>query len=689
MNLHDLVVRGPEPDLVFEAIRTVEFELSRPPADLLAQTDAEGNEYVLYRVLVRLHHHPLGFVLVDLAKDPVSAEELNARIRDELGPAIRAHLRADGMAEDSDDISPLQPADGCHFSLLPTGPSPLASVIVCTFGRPRQLRAALRALHNLSYENFEVIVVDNDPSDPTTIELISSEFADSPLLRYVAEPRRGLSVARNSGIAVARGDIIAFTDDDIVVDQEWLSALVGGFDEAGDIVCVTGLTLAADLESPAQQIFERYGAFNKGYETLTFDREVNPSNTLLYPYTAGVFGGGGNCAVRVRSVDGTFEFDSRLGPGTQAFGAEDLDLFLKFIMSGKKIRYVPVAVAWHEHRRSYEDLRWQMFTYGAGSTALLTKWLLTDHRVALHFVRLVPKIVRLLRHQSSEANVEAVPSDLRRLERLGYLYGPMAYLRSAFVRRRGRSATLESVASSTPSDDFGTLRKRGQLLVVSPHLDDAVFSCSGIVKGVHKSHVHTLFAGDAPRDRPLSQWDRDCGFVEGAEVMEQRRNEEREALQRLHAIFTWEPHLQEGYRLGELDQGAILAGLAKSIEAVRPSVVLFPLGLQHSDHIAVASAMWKIIDEQLYPQVAWYVYADKPYADRRPSLVRSRLLELKSEGHRINEVKLPRDLRRGDLRAIRSYASQLRGLQISAVRMVLPRQRVWRVVPSSDAGHDD
>ena len=52
MNLHDLVVRGPEPDLVFEAIRTVEFELSRPPADLLAQTDAEGNEYVLYRCLL-------------------------------------------------------------------------------------------------------------------------------------------------------------------------------------------------------------------------------------------------------------------------------------------------------------------------------------------------------------------------------------------------------------------------------------------------------------------------------------------------------------------------------------------------------------------------------------------------------------------------------------------------------------
>ena len=90
---------------------------------------------------------------------------------------------------------------------------------------------------DLSYENFEVIVVDNDPSDPVTAKLFESDFADVPNARYIAEPKRGLSAARNRGIAAARGDIIAFTDDDIVVDKEWLSALVGGFDEAGDIVC--------------------------------------------------------------------------------------------------------------------------------------------------------------------------------------------------------------------------------------------------------------------------------------------------------------------------------------------------------------------------------------------------------------------------------------------------------------------
>src|ERR1035437_1012820 len=103
-------------------------------------------------------------------------------------------------------------------------------------------------------------------------------------------------------------------------------------------LCVTGLTLASELESPAQQIFEQYGAFNKGFETLLFERDVNLANPLLYPYTAGVFGGGGNCAVRLKCVEGKLEFDRRLGPGTLAYGAEDLDVFLKFILSGKKIQ---------------------------------------------------------------------------------------------------------------------------------------------------------------------------------------------------------------------------------------------------------------------------------------------------------------------------------------------------------------
>jgi hypothetical protein len=91
--------------------------------------------------------------------------------------------------------------------------------------------------------------------------------------------------------------------------------------------------------------------------------------------------------------------------------------------------------------------------------------------------------------------------------------------------------------------------------------------------------------------------------------------------------------------------------------------------------------MWTIIGDQRFPDIAWYVYADKPYADRRRTLVRQRLIELQSEGLRVREVRLLWRLKRGDLGAVRSHASQLKGLRISALRLVLPHQRVWRVVP--------
>ena len=431
LNLRSLVMRGREPELPFQPVRTIEVELSQPLSSLGTETSLDGAKYVIFRVLVRLHHHPLGFIIVNLDDGPMSARTLQERICEKLGDEITAHLRADSLLSDP-VLTTLLPVVGeCRSKELSTTPEPLVSVIICTVSRPRQLRAAMWALFELSYKNFEVIIVDNNPRDRATLELFESEYAQLSNVKYVAEPTRGLSAARNSGMAEARGDIIAFTDDDIMVDREWLTALVGGFDEAGDVACVTGLTLASELDSAAQQLFEQYGAFNKGYETLLFDRDVHIAPTLLYPYSAGVFGGGGNSAVRLGDIGGKVSFDRRLGPGTPAFGAEDLDVFLQIIESGKQIRYVPDAIAWHEHRRSYVDLRWQMFTYGAGLTAFLTKLIVTDRRVAGRILRRVPRVLGLLHQQSNEASAETVPRDLRRLERLGYLYGPIAFVRSA------------------------------------------------------------------------------------------------------------------------------------------------------------------------------------------------------------------------------------------------------------------
>jgi LmbE family N-acetylglucosaminyl deacetylase len=246
---------------------------------------------------------------------------------------------------------------------------------------------------------------------------------------------------------------------------------------------------------------------------------------------------------------------------------------------------------------------------------------------------------------------------------------------------RDRSSRNEPATSTPLHEDLRMLCSKGQLLVVSPHLDDAFFSCSGVIKGVHNPVVHTVFAGDAPTDQPLSQWDRDCGFSDGANVMEHRRNEERAAANRLHATATWDELLQEGYRPGELDPVAVARNLSRTIRDLNPVSVLFPLGLRHTDHLAVAAAMWSIIGDEQFPDIAWFIYAEKPYADHRPTTVRQRMTELQSDGLHVREVRLPWRLRRGDYGAIRCYPTQLKGIRMSALRIVLFNQRVWRVVP--------
>jgi len=439
MTLRSLVSGVDEPVAPFLAIQTLEVELSEPLPAITGESKPGLAPYASARVLVRLHRQPVGIIDIDLSHGSVSPAAVAQQIWTELGGAIASHLAADGVNVAGASSRPTLPIDAT-CSMRATRPDwrPMVSVVICTMSRPRQLQNALEALLQLDYPNFEIIVVDNAPDDVATANLVHERYSDVSMLRYEAESLRGLSAARNRGIDVARGEVLAFTDDDIVVDRDWLMSLVSGFDVEGTVACVTGLTLASELESPAQSLFEQYGSFNQGYESMLFSRDHNPAGTILYPYTAGVFGGGGNSAVRLDRFPGGLRFDRRLGPGSLAFGAEDLDIFLRAILGGKSIRYVPSAIAWHEHRRTYQDLRWQLFTYGAGFTALLTKWSFGNVRIAFDLLRFIPRALasRLRGGRPDETGSHRLPSELRRLEFLGYLYGPIAYLRSVLHFRR-------------------------------------------------------------------------------------------------------------------------------------------------------------------------------------------------------------------------------------------------------------
>jgi glycosyltransferase involved in cell wall biosynthesis len=121
-----------------------------------------------------------------------------------------------------------------------------------------------------------------------------------PQVRYLREERPGSQWARNSGLRLVQGDIVAFIDDDALADPDWLTNLAIAFETVEGVACVTGLALPAELETQAQGWFEQFGGFNKGrafnrlIHNLTTHRMPDP----LYPYLAGKFGAGVNMAFK-------------------------------------------------------------------------------------------------------------------------------------------------------------------------------------------------------------------------------------------------------------------------------------------------------------------------------------------------------------------------------------------------------
>jgi glycosyltransferase involved in cell wall biosynthesis len=431
--LRRLVESLPAPSPRAQRIRMTEIELSEP----LPRLEAGG--WTGAHVIVRLHGQPLGALKLHLDQGSVPPTRLGQVVEDQLGDTVRKHLKDDGIEHPQQACDRERSKHLCLEHLDPPSPPPPVSVVVPTRDRADQLEACLKSMLRITYPALEVIVVDNAPSDGSTQEMVRTRFGSHPHIRYVHEARAGASLARNIGAQVARGEFVAFTDDDAEVDPLWVSALVAGFSGGPRVVCVTGLTLPIALETPAQQAFEVYGGMGLGFEPRLYDLDAHRGDTLLYPYTAGIFGASNNVAFRREDFLARGGFDVSLGPATPAFGAEDLDLFLAVILDGRQIAYQPSAVVRHAHRGEFAELYWQVFTYSAGLTALLTKLALSDRRIAGDMARRVPRLLPaafLKSHRSgSEVGVGEYLPQLRWLERAGYLYGPIAYLRSRVAAR--------------------------------------------------------------------------------------------------------------------------------------------------------------------------------------------------------------------------------------------------------------
>ncbi|MDQ0755119.1 glycosyltransferase family 2 protein [Arthrobacter sp. B3I4] len=326
--------------------------------------------------------------------------------------------------------------------------TPSITVIVCTRDRAECLRKALEAILRLDYPNFDVIVVDNAARSSDTRDMVRKEFPD-PRLTLISERRPGLSHARNAGLRHAQGDIVAYTDDDVVVDEGWLHAIAAGFEQAPDVACVTGLVPAGELRSQAQGYFDSRVGWSKTVAPKVYSLADPPADLPVFPFCVGAFGTGANFALDRRAALALGAFDTALGVGTRTGGGEDLDMFTRVILSGRSLVVQPSAVVWHRHRADLEELIVQARGYGNGLGAWLAKIFMNPRTARMALARAPRGAAYFLRNIRSHRSGAGVPGSREprnpveakalRTELVYVALGPLNYLLQRRLGRRRRA----------------------------------------------------------------------------------------------------------------------------------------------------------------------------------------------------------------------------------------------------------
>lgn len=226
------------------------------------------------------------------------------------------------------------------------------------------------------------------------------------------------------------------------------------------------------------------------------------------------------------------------------------------------------------------------------------------------------------------------------------------------------------------------------VLVISPHLDDAVFGCGELLAACLGSVVLTTMAGRPAQYGELTPWDALAGFGPGDDVVDARRQEDRAALAILTARPLWLDFLDSQYGDSPTVE-ALAVDLEAAILATGLERVVLPLGLFHSDHHLTHAAALAVLRRR--GNLAWFAYEDALYR-RVPDLGKERWQALQRDG----VVAIPITGSWGDLRAIKwqamqRYASQLRALATPGkpgYEDALAPERYWRLalVSAPDAG---
>lgn len=228
---------------------------------------------------------------------------------------------------------------------------PFFSVVIPTYNRPLQIERCLAALAQMDYpqDRYEVIVVDD--GGKTSLRSIVDGFGKGVSMTLVEQQNAGPAAARNRGVAEAKGDFIAFTDDDCMPDSQWLRQFAIALSQSPSAM-VGGRTINAlpnNLYSSASQALIDY--------LYSYYNGVNKSATQSVFFASNNIAMSKSLFLEIGGFDVSFPLAA----------AEDRNLCDCWQQAGYKMKYVPSATIQHAHALSLKSFWRQHFGYGRGA----------------------------------------------------------------------------------------------------------------------------------------------------------------------------------------------------------------------------------------------------------------------------------------------------------------------------------
>lgn len=247
----------------------------------------------------------------------------------------------------------------------------MISVCINTRNRPEKLMRCVKSILNNSFKSYEIIIIDQSTKGSNTF------FLKNIKVKYFISPQKGVGFAKNFALKKAKGEIVAFTDDDCIVNTNWLQNISQSLKENKNIAGVFGKVLPYKQKSHKNMIC-----------LCTFLKKKNEIITKPCIHYKKI-GFGNNMAFRKNALIKIGGFKNWLGPGSIGNNAEDAEISYRMLLNDFKILYNSKIIVWHDRwfKKDSSELKRQMRSYACGELAAYGFYALKGEKIAKKVVK--------------------------------------------------------------------------------------------------------------------------------------------------------------------------------------------------------------------------------------------------------------------------------------------------------------